>query len=153
MAVNINRAISNFQVLINDIGVVVEDSLQVAALDGFALVERRLIETGKDKNGKAFEPYSDAYQKRKKKAGRDVGFRNFKFSGNMFGSAGIVTKEVETGQVKVAMGFRGEDETKKAGYNNEMSPGFLDMATEEIAIIEEDFNAGVLEKINDILNE
>lgn len=52
--------------------------------DTKALVRLRVQQTGKKSDGAAFPKYTPAYEKYKKKIGRDVGFTNLTLTGRMF---------------------------------------------------------------------
>ncbi len=145
---DINDAITRLKSLAAGLPKIIELNLETAAISSFALVERRLIETGKDSKGKEFEDYSDTYKKRKEKKGKYSGHVDFKFSGNMLNSIGLAERKKSDGKFAVVITGRDGETLIKMEKNAELRPGFLDSSKSEIQDISDSFKTETVKGIN-----
>ena len=131
--------------------------MEVVAVSGYALVQRRVSETGKDANGAEFAPYSPEYERYKRGAvgtakkegkkrraarktaeaspenpvGRFTGFVNFTLSGQMLNSIGIIASGFQGGRYVVRIGGRDEHTQDKMAGNDTYRKGWLKLSKEE----------------------
>lgn len=133
--------------------------METVAVSGYALVQRRVSETGKDAKGAEFAPYSPAYERykrgavgtakkegKKKRAarrtaeasaekpvGRFTGFVNFTLSGQMLNSIGIVFSAYDGSSYVVRIGGRDEHTREKMEGNETHRRGWLRLSKDEKA--------------------
>lgn len=131
--------------------------METVAASGYALVQRRVSETGKDSQGVTFQPYSPAYERykrgavgtakkegKKKRAarktaeataekpvGRFTGFVNFTLSGQMLNSIGIIASGFQNGGYVVRIGGRDENTRDKMEGNETYRPHWMRLQKEE----------------------
>lgn len=131
--------------------------MEVVAVSGYALVQRRASQTGKDAQGSAFEPYSPEYERykrgavgvakkegKKKRAarktaeataenpvGRFTGFVNFTLSGQMLNSIGITEAGFRSGAYVVRVGGRDQETKDKMAGNDKNRKGWLRLQEKE----------------------
>lgn len=131
--------------------------MEVVAVSGYALVQRRVSQTGKDANGAAFEAYSPAYERYKRGAvgtakkegakkraarktaeaspenpvGRFTGFVNFTLSGQMLNSIGIVEAGQQGRSYVVRIGGRDQETRDKMAGNDTHRNGWLKLQPKE----------------------
>ncbi len=131
--------------------------METVAVSGYALVQRRVSETGKDAQGTTFQPYSPAYERYKRGAvgvakkegakrraarktatataekpvGRFTGFVNFTLSGQMLNSIGIIESGFFNGGYVVRIGGRDEHTQEKMAGNDTHRKGWLKLSKEE----------------------
>lgn len=145
--VDINQAIARLKELSRNLPRIVELNLETAAIESYALVERRLIQTGKTADGNLFPDYDPKYKKKKEKAGKYSGHRDFKFSGNMLNSIGLAERKKENGKFTVVMTGRDNETLLKMEGNANITPGFLNASKEEIELVSESFKEGTTKDI------
>lgn len=135
----------------------IRTEMEVVAVSGYALVQRRVSETGKDANGSDFAPYSPAYERykrgavgtakkegKKKRAarrtapataekpvGRFTGFVNLTLSGQMLNSIGITESGFQGGKYVVRIGGRDQETRDKMAGNDTHRPGWIRPSKEE----------------------
>lgn len=99
------------------------DMTQTAALSAKAKIQKRIQETGETANEVELRVYSKEYKKFKVKSGKDVGFTNLTFSGEMWRKTGITsTGQGDKGYEVIIGGLDVETEKKIEG--NSFSPSF-----------------------------
>lgn len=132
-----------FRRLEKDLPAILLRQTEVAANDIMALVDQRIVETGRDVNGQAFEEYTPSYQKRKAKLGRDVGHVNFQLTGQMLFSTQTGLKNINTKSKEfsgttaiVIIGPLDEETRGKVEGNQKKRLGFLNPSKAEVERIE-----------------
>lgn len=136
--------------------------MNTVAETGKAMVIDRVSETGKNANGAAFEPYTRAYELRKRRAtgnvaregkkrqvarrsapasidkpvGRYRGFVDFTLSGRMLTNIGLVEKD-QGNKVVVVVSGRSEETRKKMEGNDNYRPGWFTLSKDEIGALKE----------------
>lgn len=177
MPIDIDQAIAKYQQAINGLKQDIELALEATALEGWALVQRRLISSGKDSEGQQFKPYSKnvlpwfyfddvpvvrkvkdkekddypdgiSYDDWKTLIGRNAGFRNFKLTGTMFSKIGLVERKNESGKHVVVIGGRTKEVQDRMRYNDEITPGWINLSKEEQEICRKNFISRMTEAIN-----
>lgn len=143
-----------------------------------SLVQDRIQETGQNAQGSKLGDYSDtkvpafffigkgtkatdaklkvladegkklSYEEFRKLDGKQGGYVDLTFSGQMWRETGLVRKEVSKKQAVIVIGQTSERSEKIAGYNEQRYGNFLQLNEEEISIIAEDMSAGVEDIIN-----
>lgn len=117
-----------------------------------AVVINRLTETGKDAGGSPFKPYTPEYlvqktggrkltqaqvEKNRSKGlrfdarGRYTGFRNFRVTGDMLDSIGIIEQRQEGDRYIVRVGARDDENRLKMIGNDNVTPGWWTMGVKE----------------------
>lgn len=129
--------------LIGDFPLIVQRQTEVAAGDIMALVDQRIVETGTDERGGAFEDYTPSYKAKKTKAGRYRGKVDFQLTGQMLASTGTglvnIVQESSTVSGAVAtviIAGRDKETQDKIEGNNRKRPGFLNPSPKEIDRVE-----------------
>ena len=134
-----------------------------AAQTGLAMVTQRVSETGKDASGASFEPYTRAYELKKRGAvstakkegkkkraerrvatasadkpvGRYKGFVDFTLTGRMLTNIGLVEQKDAGNRVVVRVGGRSDETKKKMEGNNTHRPGWFSLSKQEVATLKE----------------
>lgn len=89
---------NKLNLLISQLDELILDSMDTAAMDSIALLQRRLQEKGVDSEGNAWRPYSEKYKEYKDKQGKTGnGLVNFTFQDRMINNIGIVA--ITKGQI------------------------------------------------------
>jgi hypothetical protein len=83
-------------------------------------IQRRVQNEGLKPDNSKLSPYSKQYAAFKSKRGRQVGYRDLTYTGNMW-QALTATK---MGKQSAKLFFAGAEQAKKAGYNDERTPFF-----------------------------
>jgi hypothetical protein len=136
----------------------IASEMETVATTGYSLVQRRVSETGKDADGRAFTPYTPIYERfkrgaigqkakkegakkkaeRKTKAaspgapvGRYRGIVDFTLSGQMLNSIGIVEAGFKGNAYVVRVGGRDQETRDKMAGNAEYRPGWTRLSKEE----------------------
>lgn len=124
------------------------------ALDAKAALQKRIIDTGKNAVGEAFEDYSISYKKFKSRKGRYRGHVDFEFTGNMWRGFGLVESGVEGGLVSISYGGTNADVEEKLENieDNSKYSGFLELSEDEIDDLEDTWDAIVEREVNKFLS-
>ena len=137
--------------------------LETVAETGKAMVIQRVSETGKDASGASFEPYTRAYELKKRGAvstakkegkkkraerrakaatpeapvGRYRGFVDFTLTGRMLSNIGLVEQKDAGNRVVVRVGGRSEETKKKMEGNDKHRPGWFSLSKQEVESLKE----------------
>jgi len=132
-----------FRRLERDLPAILLRQTEVAANDIIALVDQRIVETGKDVNGQSFEDYTASYKARKQKLGRYTGKVDFQLTGQMLASTQTGLKNINTKSKEfsgttaiVIIGPLDEETRKKVEGNDKSRPGFLNPSKAEVERVE-----------------
>lgn len=126
----------NFNSTINKIEqkeIMFSDFLLKTALLLNSKIQRRVQSKGLGSNDSPLKKYSRIYSFRKERTGRQTGFRDLTFTGNMWQS---LTAEV-VGNKRVEMLFGGAEEKAKAFFNDEKTP-FFSLSPSEKAFLQKE---------------
>lgn len=134
---DLDRLIDNVDGLITDLDDLTEREMETIATDGTALLDNRITTTGEGVNGK-LKDYTDAYKKRKEKAGRYRGFVDLSFTTQMWASIGIVEQKNEAGKFVVVVGGRDEFTRTKMEANEKARPGVFNLKVSEVDALKDD---------------
>lgn len=101
----------------------------------------------KDINGKELSPYSEAYAKKRKAAGRQTAKKDLIFTGALFESIQVGTKNN-----RPAMGFLTERSEKIGKYQEEQNGDVIfQLSTEEIDVVKTEVKDFVINEIRNII--
>lgn len=168
MAKSIDTFLKELRALTTSLAAEVEKATETTALDGLAVLEERILNTGRDEDGQGFKPYSKnplpwfffegrpgvrqindrdkdeypdgiSYADYKKLIGRDVGHVNFRLSGRMWNDIGLVETRTEAGSFKVTIGGFSEEIKQRMIYNDAIRPGWFRLSRQEQSDLREDF--------------
>lgn len=152
--------------------------LETVAETGKAMVIQRVSETGKDASGASFEPYTRAYELKKRGAvstakkegkkkraerrvatasadkpvGRYKGFVDFTLTGRMLTNIGLVEQKDQGNRVVVRVGGRNEETKLKMEGNNNYRPGWFTLSKQEVETLKEQSAVRVGDIITRFLN-
>ena len=145
-----------FRRLEKDLPAILLRQTEVAANDIMALVDQRIVETGRDVNGQAFEDYTPTYKAKKEKLGRYTGKVDFQLTGQMLASTQTGLKNINTKSKEfsgttaiVVIGPLDEETRGKVEGNQKKRPGFLNPSKAEVERIEKIRQARIEEMIRE----
>lgn len=126
------------------------DSELLAAQSANSLLIARVFSKGaKDINGQALTPYSEGYAKKRERAGRQTKNKDLIFTGALFESVQVGTKNE-----RPAMGFLNEGSATIGGYQEEQnSTKIFQLSNEELDVVKNDVKEFVLNGIKDIIKQ
>jgi|GEM_PF-3600797 len=143
----INQAIKNTAVKINP-----ENLAREVALDVVAIVSDRVQQRGEKTNGekadtaakKTTGAYSKYYGIKRKKAGREIDYIDFTFTGDMMDS--FISAPIEGG---AEVGFKGKSASDKAEWNEARFGELFSLSDSEDELV----NKVITNRINAVLNK
>lgn len=124
------------------------DGMTALGLNSKAAIQSRIQEQGVNDKGAVFDPYSDAYLKRKTNAGRYRGFVDFTLSGDMWKGTTVIDSKVEGTKTIVTVGGNSQETKNKLTWNSESRGNLLNLSDKEQQNILEDLEVLGLEIIN-----
>ena len=155
---NIDDLSARIGTLAEQARVKIASEMETVALRGYSLMQDRVSETGKDADGRAFKPYTSAYERfkrgaigqkakkesAKKKAerrtkqaspenpvGRYRGIVDFTLSGQMLNSIGIVEAGFKGDTYVVRVGGLDQETRDKMSGNAKHRPGWTRLSKDE----------------------
>lgn len=158
----------------------IASEMETVATTGYSLVQRRVSETGKDADGRAFPPYTVAYERfkrgaigqkakkesAKKKAerrtkqaspenpvGRYRGIVDFTLSGQMLNSIGIVEAGFKGNAYVVRVGGRDQETRDKMAGNAEKRPGWTRLSKDEQKVLADGLKERMTDWANGLMNQ
>lgn len=158
----------------------IASEMETVATTGYSLVQRRVSETGKDADGRAFAPYTVAYERfkrgaigqkakkesAKKKAerrtkqaspenpvGRYRGIVDFTLSGQMLNSIVIVEAGFKGNAYVVKIGGRDQETRDKMAGNAEKRPGWTRLSKDEQKVLADGLKERMTDWANGLLNQ
>lgn len=146
---NIDQFNNGINAMLRDIADNVPNIVQVIAVDAKALVRNRIQEKGLNAEEQELAGYSPAYKKRKQKAGKDVGFTNLTFSGDMFRKIDIVEAGQRGSEYVVTIGGKDKLSEDKVEWNSERYGDIMDVSDEEEKLLAQ----SVDDQIQNIINQ
>jgi hypothetical protein len=149
---------ARFQALADELQGEIQREVETVAETGKAMVIQRVSETGKDAQGRAFEPYTRQWEQKKRGAvstakkegakkkaarktapasldkpvGRYRGFVDFTFTGRMLSNIGLVEKKTEGARAVVRIGGRTDETRLKMEGNDKNRKGWFRLSEKEI---------------------
>lgn len=109
----------------------IAEVMNTAATTGNAVLQDRLVETGRDANGQPFKRYTPKYEDRKRKLGRFRDIVDFTLSGEMLRRVGIIESRFDGSRYIVRVGARDDHNREKMIGNDTNRPGFYTLSTKE----------------------
>lgn len=116
--------------LINNLPLEVRAGLEVVASDGIFLLQQRLLK-GVNADDQPWRPYSDQYLEYKISKGKYTGKVNFKLTGEMFASTGIISSIQNGNRITVTIGLRDQFNKQKMLDNEFLRPGIMQFSKSE----------------------
>lgn len=150
---SLDELVAQFDEAIEKVDGLILKHTEQGANAAIALVDVRLVETGKNAQGSSFEDYTPSYKKAKTNKGRYRGHVDFQDSTQMLASIttafekGDLQKQVKGGRAKVSFVARDETTRKKIEGNNKHRPGFLNPSAGEMKTVTRIANAGLSEDL------
>jgi hypothetical protein len=135
-----NQIDINFQSFINDLPLILSDTMLELGLDAKALIQQRVQEKGLNASGGKTPDYSEAYAMYRKKKGRQTNYMDATLTGDMWQSTGIVNKEQTPAQTKVTVAGRDGFSQLKIDNISEKHFEILALSKEEEDTLTEIFN-------------
>lgn len=144
--IQFNQSISR---LLQGIAEGIPNIVQTIALDAKALVRNRVQEKGLNAEEQELAGYSPEYQKRKKKAGKDVGFTNLTFTGDMWRKVDVVSAQQQGSKYEVLVGGKDQLSENKLEWNSARYGDVLDVSTKEEELMTQTYD----EEIQKIIDQ
>lgn len=146
-----NQVELNFNNLINELPLILSDSMLELGLDAKALIQQRVQEKGLNAQGGKTPDYSESYALYRTKKGRQTSFMDLTNTGDMWQSTGVVNREQNDKETKVTVAGRDGFAQMKLNVNSEKRFEVLKLSKEEEDILSEIIYDKIYTKSIDIL--
>ena len=148
---------------VNNINQVMMDRVAEYAEDTIpSMVAGRITSRGKSSTGGNFTGYSKDWAKKRRKHGLQTGFKDFRFSGEMWNSMKVLNKEMRSTEIVITLGMSGiNTEPYRSSYarpggpkaNAEIARHHGDREGESIIFLNRDEFSRVKSRVSEILIE
>lgn len=118
------------------------NALIATSEDAIGIIKTRIQEFGVNASGTAYKAYTNAYKKRKQKAGKYQGYTDFSYTTRMWQSVSIVDSTFTKEQGKVVISAKGTNRDI-LGYNVNRFGEILDLSKAEIGTLQEGYGERV----------
>lgn len=117
------------------------DILVATANEAQMMIKERIQERGIDANGARYKDYTEAYKKRKQKAGKYRGFTDFSFTTRMWQNVQLVSSTSEAGEDvgRATISAKSEENRVKLQANTERFGGILELSEGEIDTLRQSY--------------
>lgn len=138
----IEETLDNIKNFIEDVKIEHPENVSAAAISAASLISNRVVETGENSSGVQLGEYSDGmYKNFRASKGREIGFVNLSFTGDMWNDVGVLNVQSDGVLTVATIGASNSENDEKLFYNSvRYNDEILDLNEEEALLINDDLD-------------